>query len=224
MFKFKNISSNSMKVVCEEETNLLKKAAMIVESSYEGENIALDYNIQGYNNVEGSLMLYIRDKTELDNIKNWLNGKGILEYNDRVTTIAFFDILEPIRAASIYTTTINFIRSPFWYKKVDDFEEVNGTIINEGSVYSYPIIRLEKNQYSKIDLTINSVRFAYEFPDDESYVEIDCEKANATYNKIFRNSNLKISYEFPVINPGSNTVAVNSGDATIKVKRKDCWL
>lgn len=224
MFKFKDISSDSMKVICEEETNLLKKAAMMVESSYEGENVNLDYSIQGYNNVDGSLMLYIRDKNRLDDIKAWLNGKGILEYNNRITTIAFFDILEPIRTATIYTTTINFIRAPFWYKKDDDFEEVNGTIINEGNVYSWPIIRLEKKQYNKVELTINNVRFAYNFSENESYVEIDCMNAKATYDNLLRNSNLEIGYEFPIINPGKNYVGINLGDATIKVKRKDCWL
>lgn len=224
MFKFKNISSDSMKVICEEETNLLKKAAMIVESSYEGENISLDYNVEGYNNVDGTLMLYIRDTSKLDVIKAWLNDKGILEYNGKITTAAFFDVLDPVRSATIYTTSVNFIRSPFWYKKEDNFEVVNGIIVNEGSVYSYPVIRLEKNQYNKIDLTINNVRFAYNFPEDESYVEIDCITAKATYDNLLRNSNLEISYEFPIINPGNNYVTINSGDAVIKVKRKDCWL
>lgn len=224
MFKFNNISSSQMKVICEEETNFLKKAAMIVENNYQNENSSLEYNIQGYSNVEGKIMLYVRDKEKLDYIMSWLNGKGKLEYKDRITEAAFFDVLEPIRAATIYTISADFIRSPFWYKKEDNFKEVTSNIINHGTVYSYPILRLEKNSNSKIDLTINSVRFAYNFPDNEDYVEIDCKDAKATYNNLLRNSNLEISFDFPIVNPGDNQIVINAGDAIIKVKREDCWL
>ena len=44
------------------------------------------------------------------------------------------------------------------------------------------------------------------------------------YEGLNRNRQLEIGYEFPKLNVGNNTIVVHSGDATIKIKRKDRWL
>lgn len=224
MFKFNNISSEALNVVCEEETNLLKKASIITNTDITSENVDLDYSIVGYNVVDGTIKIFITNPSVLDDVMSWLNGKGILEYKGRVTKAAFFDELDLIRSATIYTASVNFTRSPFWYKKDDDYIEVSDIVTNEGDVYTYPIIYLEKNTSDSIELSINDVRFSYKFPEGENYVEIDCNKAEAKYDNLLRNLYLTISFEFPILKPGINSINVHSGDATIKIKRKDCWL
>lgn len=224
MFKFKGISSKDMKVVIEEEEHFLARAAQKYDTfSIDG----MDGDIietYGYSNVERPMKVQIIDPSKLDDIFAWLNGKGEFEYNNRVTTAYFHQMLEPIRSSSIKIIDLMFTREPFWYKKDDSFEIVNNSIINTGNIYSYPIIRLEKGTESEVDIAIANIRFTYEFGDNENYVEIDCKTMNAYYNSLLRNRNLKIGYQYPVIYPGANPIIIHSGDPIIKIKRKDCWL
>ena len=83
---------------------------------------------------------------------------------------------------------------------------------------------MEKGSTSSVDITIGNVRFKYNFPENETYVEIDCKKKEAVYEELNRNRQLEIGYEFPKLEIGNNSITLNSGDCTIKVKRKDRWL
>lgn len=224
MFRFKEKSSESMNCVVEEEINLLKRASKLVESNREGRNDSLDYTEYGYSPVDGSIDIFMLDISKRDEIFSWLCGNDYLEYNNRVSKCAFYEAIDLTRVASINKASFAFIRAPFWYKKDDDFVIVEDEIINCGNVEVEPIIRLEKNTSEKIDLSINDIRFTYIFPEDENYVEIDCQDGNARYEGLYRNENLFITFEFPLLTPGSNTIVKNLGDSTIKVKRKDCWL
>lgn len=223
MFKFKGISSNEMKVVVEEEEHFLAKAQQRVESifvdGHDGELI----NFYNYLNVERPIKVQILDNNKLDDIFAWLDGKGILEYKNRITTAYFTQTIEPIRTSSIKIADFMFTRAPFWYKKDDNYITVSNSVINDGNVYSKPIIKLEKGTTNEIDVTIAGIRFKYNF-DGEEYVEIDCEEMNAYFDGLLRNKQLEIGFDFPILNVGSNDIVINTGDPIIKIKRKDRWL
>ena len=106
------------------------------------------------------------------------------------------------------------------FKYIEDTTE---KITNEGSVYSRPILRLEKTICNEVDIMIEDVRFQYDF-NDEEYVEIDCEEKEATYEGLNRDRQLKIGYEFPKLKAGENEIKMYEGDCIIKAKRKDRWL
>lgn len=223
-FSFNGVSCKEANVVVEEIYPLLEKAAISVESQRDIDDLNLEYKEFGYSNVESSLDLFILDPSKLDFIKSWLNGKGTLEYKNKVCQCAFFNSLKPVRSSNIYKISLNFIRSPFWFKKDDSFIEVNDVISNEGNVASDPIIKLVKQKSNYIELSVNDVRFKYTFPDKEEYAELDCFNAEITYEGLIRNKNLEIGYLFPKINPGDNKITIYSGDAKIFIKRKDSWL
>ena len=224
MFKFNNISSDIMKVVVEEEESFLGKAEKRYEViEIEGKDGAI-YNELGYAMIDRPIKLQILDVSKLDEIFAWLDGKGILEYKNRITNAIFSSVIDPQRVSTIKVAEFNFIREPFWYKKNDDFISVLDTVYNEGNVKSRPIIRIEKQIESNVDITINNIRFLYTFENDEEYVEIDCENMIATYENLIRNRNLEIGFEFPSLDVGENIVTLNSGDSIIKFKRKDRWL
>lgn len=223
MFVFNNISSEDMEVIIEEEEHFLAKASQrYVRTEIEGKNGAL-FEEQGYTVVERPMKVQILNINKLDKILAWLNGVGILEYKGRITKARFYNEISPIRTANIKVAEVSFIRDPFWNKKRDKFIEVTNIIMNEGNIYAEPIIRLEKNTSDSIDITINDVRFIYNF-NNEEYVEIDCENQTVEYEKINRNRQIEIGYKFPTIEPGENQIFINSGDAKIQIKRKDRWL
>lgn len=101
--------------------------------------------------------------------------------------------------------------------------ETTEKITNEGNIYSEPIIRLEKTQTEAVEVTINDIRFKYDF-NNEEYVEIDCEKKTVEYEGLNRNRQIEIGYDFPKLKVGENEIIMHSGDCVIKVLRKDRWL
>ncbi len=224
MFKFKGISSTDMQVVIEEEELFLAKAAQRYEvTEIDGKNGAI-FDELGYSYVERPIYIQCLNIDKIDDILAWLDGEGELEYKERKTIARFYAQLEPQRTACIRTIDTNFIRNPFWHKAVDEYITVTDNIINEGNKKSRPIIRLEKGTSSSTELTIGGVRFKYTFKENDTYVEIDCEEKIATYEGLNRNRQLEIGYEYPGLQKGNNAITVHSGDAVIKVKRKDRWL
>lgn len=212
-----------MQVVIEEEEHFIARAAQRYEvTEIEGKDGVI-FEELGYSYIERPIVVQCLNVDKIDNILSWLNGEGEFEYKGRKTIARFYSQIEPQRNASIRIIDTTFIRNPFWYKLVDDYIVVSEEIINEGNIQSRPIIRLEKNNEDKVDLLINGVRIIYNF-NNEQYVEIDCEEKTIMYEGLNRNRQTEIGYDFPKLNAGTNTITINSGDATIKVKRKDRWL
>lgn len=224
MFKFKSKTSTEMKVIVEEEEHFIAKAPQRFEKNeIDGRDGAI-FNELGYAVVERPIKAQILDNSKLDDVLGWLNGEGQFEYNNRVTTARFYNEIEPQRKALIKVAKFNFIRDPFWYKATDNYTTITTTVKNDGNISSRPIIRLEKGEDESIDITIGEVRFTYTFPTGDTYVEIDCEEMKATYDGLLRNRQLSIGYDFPLLPVGTSNVTIHSGDAIIKIKRKDRWL
>lgn len=223
MFRFKGISSEDMNVIIEEEEHFLTKASQRYEmTEIEGRDGAI-FDEYGYAVVDRPIKVQILDKNKLDLILAWLDGVGEFEYKGRITKARFYNEVIPERSANIKIADFTFIRNPFWNKKDDEFIEVGNFIYNFGNIYSEPIIRLEKKTSNNVDITINNLRFEYNF-NNESYVEINSEEKTVLYDGLNRNRKIEMGYEFPILQTGENKVIINSGDVLIKVKRKDRWL
>ena len=201
MFVFKGISSENMEVVIEEEEHFLGKASQrYIQTDIEGRNGAL-FEEQGYTIIDRPIKVQILNQNKLDKILAWLDGVGTLEYKGKVTIARFYSEIEPIRTSNIKIADFTFKRNPFWTKKRDDFIQVKDVVINEGTIYSQPIIKLEKKIEKKVDITINNIRFLYNFLENEDYVEIDCEEKTIKYDNLNRNRQIEIGYEFPILTP-----------------------
>ena len=223
MFVFKGISSRDMEVVIEEESHFLGKASQrYLQTDIEGYDGAY-FEEQGYTTIERPIKVQMLNPKKYNKILAWLDGAGTFEYEGKVTTARFYTEVTPTRSSSIMIADFNFIRDPFWTKKRDNFVEVKDTVINEGTVYSEPIVRLEKGTSNKLDITINDVRFVYNF-NNEPYVEIDFQQQTVEYDGLNRNRQIEIDYKVPRLIPGSNKITIHSGDAKVKIKRKDRWL
>lgn len=223
MFKFKGISSKDMQVVIEEEEHFIAKAQQRYEAiEIEGKDGAL-FEELGYSYIERPIYVQCLNIDKIDDILEWLNGSGEFEYKGRVTIARFYSELEPQRNACIRIIDTTFIRNPFWYKTNDNYVEITNNIQNCGNIESRPIIKLEKTTSNEVDITINGTRFKYNFGQD-TYVEIDCEEKTIKYDGFNRNRQIEITYDFPKLKTGNNTVTINSGNCNIKIKRKDRWL
>lgn len=223
MFKFKGISSEDMQVVIEEEEHFIARASQRYETiEVEGRDGAI-FETSGYSCVERPILIQCLNINKIDDILAWLDGEGEFEYKGRKTIARFYSQLEPQRSSCIRIIDTIFIRDPFWNKVEDNYTEVKDNIINEGNIESRPILKLEKTTSNEVDITVNNIRFIYNFAQD-TYVEIDCKEKSVEYENLNRNRQIKIGYDFPKLNVGNNIITINSGNCRIKAKRKDRWL
>lgn len=223
MFKFNGKSTDDFSIIIEEELNLLKRASIKYEATDIPGKDGSNYEEQGFSDVEIPIKLQLLDISRLPDIYSWLNGQGILEYNNKKTTARIYTEHEPIRFGRIYTIDISIIRSPFWYKSDDNFTLIENTANNDGNIFSQPIIRLEKTNSESVEITVNGTRFKYNFQED-NYVEFDCETCDAVMNGQNRNQSIEIDFEIPTLNPGVNNIIINVGECIVKMKKKDRFL
>lgn len=219
MFKFKGISSDDLKVIAVEEDFIARAPLLVEPITIEGKD-GEEFIELGYGSLEKELELQILDVSKVDEIMAWLNGAGDLEINDRVTKAHFYDGFDVNRFVTLKKAEVSYIRDPFWYKTNDLYEGVTTSVINEGNIYSKPLIKL--SGAGTVDITINGVRFTYTFIDP--YVEIDCEEMTEKYDGLSRSRNIEIGLEYPRLNPGANEIILHSGTSTVEMKRKDRWL
>ena len=221
MFVFKGKKSTDMRIYCKDEDFIGRASKIYEETTIEGHDGSL-FNELGYQCYEKSITMYLRDTTKLDNILEWLDGKGEFIYNNRVCSAYFFDSVttENMLDKAVEIKT-KFIRDPFWLKLNDRYIQADTKVINEGNIYSKPVIKLIGT--GKIDLTVNDVRFIYNF-DNDGVVEIDCLEMTETYNGLSKSKNIEIGFNYPVLKKGENLIKIHSGSAKIYFKRKDTWL
>lgn len=143
------------------------------------------------------------------------------------TRLAFTDeqkaVAKELNNARTYKNVTNITTDSKAILSLDYFTVTDEKIKNEGNVQSRPILRLEKTVSEAVDITINDVRFKYNFNNDK-YVEIDCENKEVKFDGLERFRSIEIGYDFPKLNIGNNEITINDGDCIIKVIRKDRWL
>lgn len=223
MFVFKGISSDDMEVIAEEENFVAKARQRYNQIEIDGRNGAL-FEELGYSTVDRPIKIAILNNNKIDDILKWLDGEGDFIYKNRITRARFYNEVELNRTSSIFVAEVSFNRDPFWYKLKDSFITINtDIIINEGTIYSEPVLRLEKKDINYVDFSINEERYKYTFNED-SYVEIDSSEGTTVYEGFNRSRQLEMGYIFPTLKSGKNKLIINSGDAIFKFKRKDRWL
>lgn len=224
---FKGINSNTIEglIICKEPP-ISSSEKRVQETEIEGRDGSIVEEL-GYKIRTKIVEIGLKRNANINKIFSYFSGEGDLIFNcenDKVYKASIYKQIDLEKLLAFRTGNVEFYCQPFKYKRNDLFVNVSNSITNEGNVYSKPLIRLEKNIETSIDIAINNIRFKYEFKTNDSYVEIDCEEMTVLYEGLNRNRNLEIGYTFPNLRPGENTVNIYSGDAIIKVKRKDRWL
>lgn len=224
---FKNIDSDEIEglIICSEPP-ISTSAVRIKETEIDGRDGTIVEKL-GYKSYTKSIEIGLKKNADINKVFSYFSGEGDLIFNcerDKVYKASIYEQINLERLLRFRRGTVTFYCQPFKYKKNDVFVNATTNIVNEGNILSKPFIRLEKTNNTYIDITINGIRFKYTFDTNDSYVEIDCEEMTVLYEGLNRNRNLEIDFEFPSLLPGTNAVVVHSGDAIIKIKRKDRWL
>ena len=166
-----------------------------------------------YENVTVSYTVGIKDiKANIQKIKAWLCQPGYLELTDTYQPNYFryacfcssLDVVELLE--NVGTAQIIFNCKPFMYLKSG---KTNKTFTASGSVItnpcdfaSYPIIRI----YGSGAVTLSINNKSYSFSSISPHVVCDSELMNCYYSNTLKNNVIGFT-EFPVLEPGDNTIA-----------------
>ena len=186
------------------------------EGTYEDITIAVECTVKD-NNLIG----------KIDNIKSWLLGSEESELvfsfqKDRkyfAQVVNSIDFTQTLRCFSKFIIVFNC--RPFKYESVnrvitvDKLEE----IINPGSIYSEPIIKITGE--GDIKLIINEEEIS--FSDVEGNIQIDTSIQNC-YNDKFENLNSKMIGEFPTLKIGNNSIDYVGNISKVEVTPNWRWL
>ena len=224
---FRNINSDTIEglIICSEPP-ISSSGMKIKETTIDGRDGSIIDKL-GYKPYTKTVDIGLRRNVDIDSIISFFSGEGDLTFSNepnKVYKAAIYERIDLERLLRFRKGKVKFYCQPFKYNKNDIYTTVTNNVINQGNIQSKPLIRLEKDSSTSIELTVNGTRFKYTFPTDETYVEIDCESMTVMYEGLTRNRQLEIGYEFPRLAVGNNTITIHSGNATIKIKRKDRWL
>lgn len=222
MFLLDNINVKEIGVMVEEETFLSRAPINYEEVKIEGKHGSV-FIEKNYNNLVGTLKLFLIDATKLDYVKELFTGMRTLTHNQRITTIRFYDTNEINRLGNINVLSVKFTRAPFWYKANDEYTLCESNVRNDGNINSYPMIKLVGVANQSIDLTIGKVRFIYNF-DNDNEVVIDSAEQTEMYLGLSKSKRINIGYEYPTLVPGVNEITIHSGSVQVYIMKKDAWL
>lgn len=219
MFYIDNKSNEKLMLYASNEDFLSRAPINYEEIQIDGKH-GSDFVEKNYMNVVGSTKIYAQSDN-LDELYTLFTGKHKLKVEEKETNIYFYDTLSTSRYGRYNGFSVNYIRDPFWYKANDDYVKCTDSVTNEGNVVSQPIVKLVGT--GKIDVTIGTIRFIYDFGDDTEVI-IDCKEQSEMFNGLSRSKNIEIGFEYPSLVPGDNAVMVHSGTVEVYIKRKDAWL
>lgn len=222
------------------KTTSSSEKSLVISNSYKAyiqdDLFNLKYKAYGISNRYNNSEVIIRndDITTVADFKAYLKsqydaGTPVIVYykQQTPTRLPFTDeqkaVAKELNNARTYKNVTNITTDSKAILSLDYFTVTDEKIKNEGNIQSRPILRLEKTVSEAVDITINGVRFKYNFNNDK-YVEIDCENKEVKFDGLERFRSIEIGYDFPKLNIGNNEIIINDGDCIIKVIRKDRWL
>ncbi len=184
----------------------------------------------GYESYTKSISIGLARNYDIDEVMKYFTGTGELELSnepDKVYYSTIFDKIDYQKLINFKKATVKFYTQPYKYLKNEpeidiDCNVENSKIVNNvGLEIAKPIITLYGS--GTVELLINNYGyFRYTFPDGEDEVVIDSLKEEAYLNTEYKNRNM--IGEFPLLDPGDNTVTWVGDLTRIKIQPKSRWL
>lgn len=235
-FIFKGIDSRTMGIV--ENMPSFIRAEMDV-------NIITIPGNNGVRLIENTFKPYtdyfdfiIRDVSKIDDVIEWLNGKGDLIVSDelnKVRKVAMYSEQKYIRKTKIAKSArINFIvYDPFKYSIAESDITITspGNIENYGTVYSEPLIKVTGT--GEVTLTINGFDYTYNFDTPFVYLDssnreayasaIDIEGTRKT-RRLTSEFNRKYQTYWPILEVGTNVISWTGNITELVITKRSRYL
>ena len=223
-FIYNGHSSEEFNIKVEKWPNLEVPTRVVEKVSVPGRNGDLLLDTGAFSNVEMEYEIYFNAKKEgffeiSKDILRWLLGsRGYLRledsYDPDIYRMALLADQERLKDFMGYMgrTTIKFDCKPQRWLKSGEYEQTltSGETINNAWMPCYPIFSLTGSG----TLTVNGNSIAISNNLNKTIV-IDCETQNAYTGAENRNSDIRITGDFPYLESGENEITFNNASCTM---------
>lgn len=228
-FTFNGISSGDVGAIVLKQPPFVAAARRVAEVHTYGKDYRTkkDYGAIPYIMY---MDILVEDIRKIDDVKGWLRGKGFFTRSDYPGRRLYVEIQSQLNferiADNLYKCNLGiWVQYPFWIGLSDDWLRITNNITNAGTYRSLPQLRIQGTTNTRCEITIGQDKFAYSFPSGETEVFIDSREKTITnaYGES-RMMQAEIGYNFPVLQPGNNSVSATGSNITIDVRRHDTWI
>jgi len=162
-------------------------------------------------------------KTNLDEIKTFLDGYGVVSFDGKREYTAIIQNSIPFeKVARFRSFLIQFLCNPIAYEISSETVKVDSSSfsfnISEANYKMYPIIKITGT--GNIDITINNKTF--KLLDISGECLLDCENQVITQNSI--NISNKMLYNFPSLAPGKNIINYSGNVTEFTITYRKAYL
>ncbi len=184
----------------------------------------------GYESYTKNIKIGLARNYDINQVIKYFTGSGELIMSnepDKIYNCKIIDKIDYDKLINFKKATVKYYTQPFKYKKEESTITllINGqtslSVNNIGLEKSKPIIKLTGSGTVAISINGSTV-FNYTFPSGETEVIIDSLQEEAYLNGTFKNRNM--TGEFPVLNPGTNTISWTGSLTKIEIQPKSRWL
>lgn len=207
MFTFKSIHADSLKVVVNKLPPFKTAQKLIRTYPIEGSD-KTEVEELGFQSYVLPCQFTLMDLTELDDVKAWLSGSGVLIRDDDANKFVNASIYSEVEIQKDKTIALGscefFIANPFRYllNETDVTITAPTNILNLGTYYSEPLLHITGSGF--VNVTVGDTSFTYDF-DTDTEVYIDSAIQEAYLGSTLKNRQMTGS--FPILNVGSNSIS-----------------
>ncbi|HHX70325.1 MAG: distal tail protein Dit [Miniphocaeibacter sp.] len=237
MISFNFAEKNSYKnfgIIISKRPNLPSPKRRVSYIDIPGRDSSLTYDERTYENITIGVECKVKDENlldKIDEIKAWLLSAGegnlIFSFNDnkkyKAQVVNSIDFSQIAKKFSEFIIVFNC--RPFKYASINNniiLNQSGTSIINPGSIYSKPIIRVTCNEDGEFKINENKI----EIIDFTGTLIIDSELEEAfSYREgEISNASNNISGEFPKLDVGDNLISFSGGISKIEITPNWRWL
>lgn len=182
----------------------------------------------GYNSYAKDVSIGLFGTFDVDAIAKYFSGSGNLILSnepDKIYKVDCYDQIDFERLLRYRTAKVRFVAQPYKYKVGEAVQEVaisaqtSITVANVGLEPSKPLIYLEGSGDVTLKLAgldVCTINIA------DDYIYLDSEAQDAYINGFLRNS--EMTGDFPILQPGNNTLGWTGTVSKIRVTPRSRWL
>lgn len=208
---------------------IVKPTMRTLREEIDGRNGDIITNL-GYSAYDKTITIGLFGSFDVNEVIAFFNQSGTIVFSDEPDKYYNFNVLEQIdfeKLIKFKTATITFHCQPFKYKVGETAQTLtsgNNTIINQGNIYSKPIIMLSGS--GTISVSLNGTQYFSIDMTDVTSITIDTDKMEAydTNNGNLLNRHVTGDYSKFEVNAGTNTLSLSGTIGTATINKVTRWL
>jgi phage-related protein len=228
-FVFKNIDSRDVKGLLVSELPPITKPKMRVRiDTIDGRDGSETVPL-GFEAYTKTLKIGLTKGYEIDNIIEWLQGDGNIQFSnepDKYYKVKILDQIDYTRLLRFKQAEVKLYTQPFKYSSTERLKTLNVTGIytaevrNAGNYFSKPIVTVTGT--GTINISVNGLqKCVLELGAGES-ITLDAEKQEAYSGEVLKNR--QMNGEFVTLGVGKNTITWTGNLTKIEILNYSRWL